>query len=133
MSRHVYLCTLLSGGSSGNKQIHMLSFARVALAELARGISTGFILWSGTTSCPEVHCARPRIPDCLCAGAGGSISISSTQWPIVVLVGLVAGVFGVCLGYCWALRSAVAGRPIRSQRGQWGLRAIEDGSARHRQ
>ncbi len=49
----------------------MQAVVRQAVAELARGLSTGFVLWSGCPACgscePVFHCT---CPDCVCQGGG---------------------------------------------------------------
>jgi hypothetical protein len=77
----------------------MQSVVRGAIADLARGISTGVIVWTGCR-CPD-HLCSPQLhcPDCICS-AGERLPApleqrNAADYIITVLVGLVCFLAGV--------------------------------------
>ena len=90
---------------------YMQAALRAGAGEVARGFSTGFIVWSGSGQCPAcapvLNCAEvARCPDCVC-GQGGRVyaeplPVWSYGW--LLLLG------GACLaiGYLSAILVAAA-------------------------
>ena len=80
----------------------MQAALRAAGQELARGLSTGLVVWAGsstpscTCSCPEL----PRLPDCICGGSTERLwqaPCPAWSWVSVFAV-LAAFCFGVAIG-----------------------------------
>jgi hypothetical protein len=77
----------------------MQSVIRGAISDLARGISTGVIVWSGC-QCPEHNCSpQLHCPDCICS-AGERLQApleprNAAHYIITVLVGLVCFLAGI--------------------------------------
>ena len=110
----------------------MLALLRAIGSEVARGLATGAIVWSGRQSCqacppctPTFVCPEPpRFPDCVCHAAGTSCHTVPREAARLEIY-LVATVC-LCLGFALGF---VFQKPRQSPRGQWGLR-LSDGNAR---
>jgi hypothetical protein len=76
---------------------------RAALAEVARGVSTGLVVWG---ACPaprcECHCEALVCPTWHCSGT----SVFPTPYGLLFTVALISFVAGTCIG--WALRNGDA-------------------------
>ena len=81
---------------------HMQAALKAGAGEVARGLSTGVIVWAGSGQCPAcapvLHCGEvPRCPDCVCGHSGriyaDPLVVWTTAW-LLFLCGcsLLAGV-----------------------------------------
>ena len=92
---------------------YMQAALRAGAGEVARGFSTGFIVWSGSGQCPAcapvLNCAEvARCPDCVC-GQGGRVYaepllVWSNGW--LLLLG------GACLAVGYLTATLVAAAPF---------------------
>ena len=93
----------------------MQAALRSALAELARGLSTGAVVLAGSPRCPAcqptLSCeAPPRCPDCVCyAGERGSLTEppGSVSVFLLTLVVILVFVSGGLIGYIYGRRHKV--------------------------
>ncbi len=91
---------------------YMQAALRAGAGEVARGFSTGFVVWAGTGQCPScapvLNCAEvARCPDCVC-GQGGRVYAEPTPvWSIGWL--LLLG--GACLAIGYLSATMVAAAP----------------------
>ncbi len=102
----------------------MLAVIKQAIPEAIKGLSTGFIVWAGSSPCsPQLVCAV--CPDCICTcdgttrrGPAPAALCRGDAW--LVVVALLALVAGTLLGYSFALCS------VREQRraGGKGARGV---------
>jgi hypothetical protein len=81
----------------------MQAALRVAAGEVARGLSTGLIVWAGGGQCPACTCAPtltcpelPRAADCVCHGGHRVVECEASGWGSAAL--LVALLIGAGLG-----------------------------------
>ncbi|CAK0789434.1 unnamed protein product [Prorocentrum cordatum] len=106
--------------SEGPRDQRTQAAARAAVAELARGLSTGVVLRASSAPCPPCSCAPalscPACPDCHLECGPGSIVSSPRQVPVYfvlfsyVLAALVGGLFGFIGGALWCPGLSAAGR-----------------------
>ena len=127
----VVICLLPCCGPWLGARRCMQGAVRAALGELARGASTGVILWSGS-SCPACQCSpqlscpeQHRCADCVCS-SGERVVRSEVGWQhwafggllcvLCLLVGLLLGAWGA------AVQLGTAGKAKRPER-----LALQDG------
>ena len=114
---------------------------RSALAELARGLSTGAVVLAGSPRCPAcqptLSCeAPPRCPDCVCyAGERGSLASPPSAISVFLLSLVIVLVFvsGGLIGYIYGRRHRtiieLQGSGKKGSRGIWLTNGRGSGSA----
>ncbi len=96
---------------------YMQAALRAGAGEVARGFSTGFIVWSGSGQCPAcapvLNCAEvARCPDCVC-GQGGRVYAE----PLLVWsYGWLLLLGGACLAAGYLTATLVAATPFSKKK-----------------
>ena len=101
----------------------MQAALRAGLQEVARGVSTGLVVWAGVGK-PTCYCtceAPPKPPGCLCGGAqtsfiefikeGAVLSIVLLFWTISLLFSFWLGRSSAAWGFSLAVPSVVPAAP----------------------
>ena len=94
---------------------------RAGLQEIARGASTGLVVWSSSW-CPDLRCDCPLIPNCNCGGTGlvRPADDNNFVWlfGILSLVALALFAVGFCVGF--KVRGNIpAATPFRVSYAKW--------------
>ena len=126
-------------GSREKRALFVFSFMqtilRSGLAEITKGLSTGFVVWAGS-GCPDcapvLHCS-----ECICNGAERIVHPQGS--PINIFFAVVLLSIGLLVGFVFGklyftrsitVTNTIAAVPHerKEKKGTWGLR-ITDGSS----
>ena len=80
----------------------LLLAVKAGAGELARGVSTGLVVWASSQTCPSCTCSCPGLhcPDCICRGGDRVAAPACPQppWELIIAFFFAAFFVGVLAG-----------------------------------